>query len=206
MHVGPTLRIALLAAAGIVAAVPVKGQSAPVQAESAAASRPVPLSALTAYANTSAAAALLHAQNDATAMQAAGGWSSLRIAKWTTAALAAGAAAYGVINNRKADDEFEQLEQLCVEQVDRCTERLPDGSYADADMESQYQNVRALDRRARTALIAGQLGIAASVVLFVLDLRNNDGPANIPYDPDTLDISPARDGGMSLRVNVRMPR
>lgn len=140
---------------------------------------------------------------DAVSLQDRGGWSALRVAKWTTAGLSAGAAVFGVLNNRRADDEYEQLEALCAEEASRCGERLPGGAYADAQVEAQYQEVRMLDRRARTGLIAGQIGFAASVVLFVLDLRNNDGPDNIPYDPRTIDITPARDGGMSLRVNLK---
>jgi hypothetical protein len=195
-------QFALIIAVATCTAVPLQAQSASAQAQSATAQTPAsrlaPRRAVTAGASA-------RPQHDASALQERSGWTSLRVAKWTTAGLAAGAAVYGVLNNRKADDEFEQLEQVCVDQPDRCDERQPGGAYADADMEAQYQNIRALDRRARTALIAGQVGIAAAVVLFVLDLRHDDGPANIPYDPDLLDIMPARDGGMSLSVHLRVP-
>lgn len=151
----------------------------------------------------------LHAQTalpqvDSTAR--AGSWSALRVAKWTTAAGAAGAAVYGVMQNRRADEQFEQLEQVCVTETWRCVERLPSGAYADAELEARYQDVRSLDSRARMALIAGQAGVAASVVLFILDLRNSDGPENIPYEPRTLEVRPSRDGGMSLTVRMNAAR
>lgn len=133
-------------------------------------------------------------------------WSALRVAKWTTAAGAAGAAVYGVMQNRRADEQFEQLEQACVAEPSRCTERLPNGAYADAQLEARYQDVRSLDSRARTALIAGQVGVAASVVMFILDLRNSDGPENIPYEPGRLDVRRARDGGLSLTVRLQAGR
>ncbi|HEX2167752.1 MAG TPA: hypothetical protein VHG09_11025 [Longimicrobiales bacterium] len=132
-------------------------------------------------------------------------WSALRIGKWTTGVAAAGLAVYGVLSNRRADNQYEDLERICSEDAARCVARLPNGAYADAELEAQYQDVRALDRRTRASLIAGQVGIAASVVLFILDLRNSDDPDNIPYDPRGLDIAPARDGGVSLRLNVPLP-
>jgi hypothetical protein len=203
MHLRRAAQSALIVAVATCTAVPLQAQSASALAQSG--------SALAQSATLrTAESALLPATAapklaESAALQEARGWTSLRVAKWTTAGLAAGAAVYGVLNNRKADDEYEQLEQVCVVQPERCGERLPGGAYADADMEAQYQNIRALDRRARTALIAGQVGIAAAVLLFVLDLRHDDGPANIPYDPDLLDIVPARDGGMSLSVQLRLP-
>lgn len=135
-----------------------------------------------------------------------GGWTALRVAKWSTAAGAAGTALYGFVNNQRADDRFESLEQTCVSEPARCADRLPNGAYADAALEAEYQEARAIDRRARTALIIGQVGVAASVVLFIVDLRNSDAPADIPYEPRTLDVMPARDGGLSLRLNIRLPQ
>lgn len=133
-------------------------------------------------------------------------WSALRVAKWTTGVTAAGLAVYGVVSNRRADEQFEALERACEDDPARCMELFPGGEYADAELEAQYQDVRSLDRRARASLIAGQVGIAASVVLFILDLRNSADPDNIPYEPRSLDIAPARDGGMSLRLTVPLPR
>ncbi|MGH7466051.1 MAG: hypothetical protein ACREK1_12795 [Longimicrobiales bacterium] len=153
----------------------------------------------------------LHAQQAAptlnadTSVEPRRGWSALRVAKWSTATAAAGTTLYGFLNNQRADAEYARLEQVCVDQPIRCETRLPNGAYADAELEAQYQDARAIDRRARTALVAGQIGVAASVVLFILDLRNSDPPANIPYEPRTFDVMPARDGGVSLRLNLQLP-
>jgi hypothetical protein len=48
----------------------------------------------------------------------------------------------------------------------------------------------------------GQIGVAASVVLFIIDLRQDSAPENIPYDPRRFEVGRSRDGGLSLRVNV----
>lgn len=134
----------------------------------------------------------------------AGGWSTLRIAKWSLAGAAAGTAIYGFVHNQRADERYEELEQLCVQEPVRCAALLPDGSYADEELEAEYQAVRDMDARARTALIAGQVGVAASVLLFILDLRNAEDPENIPYEPRTLDVGRSRDGGLSLRVHLSL--
>ena len=132
------------------------------------------------------------------------GWSPLRIAKWSLAGAAAGTAIYGFIHNQRADERYEALEQVCVQEPVRCGDVLATGEYADPELEAEYQAVRKMDARARTALVAGQVGVAASVVLFILDLRNGVSPENIPYEPRTIDIDRSRDGGLSLRVHLRV--
>jgi hypothetical protein len=146
------------------------------------------------------------AQSDSTHEMRAHAWRPLRIAKWTTAAATAGSALYGFLNNRRADDRFEELEQVCVDAPTRCTSRLPSGAYADADLERDYQEVLAIDGRSRTALVASQIGVAATVVMFVLDLRNAGPPENIPYEPRAFDVRPARDGGLALRMTLPVGR
>lgn len=131
-----------------------------------------------------------------------GEWGALRIAKWSLAGIAAGTAIYGFVHNQRADERYEALEELCVQDPVRCDDVLPNGAYADAELEAEYQAVRDMDARARTALIAGQVGVAASVLLFILDLRNGESPENIPYEPRTIDIDRSRDGGLSLRVQL----
>jgi hypothetical protein len=130
-------------------------------------------------------------------------WRPVRVAKWTLAAASAGTALYGFMQNREADDAFSDLERMCQDDFGRCRNRLPGGAYADPAMEAQYQRVRSIDGRARTALVAGQVGVAASVVLFLIDLRNHQNPPNIPYEPNRLEVGAARDGG--VRVGARVP-
>lgn len=143
------------------------------------------------------------ADSAAARQPAAPAWRPVRVAKWTTLAAAAGAASYGFASNRRADRAYEDLERLCQQDRERCSARLPGGAYSDPALEAEYQRIRGLDRRARVALIAGQVGVAASVALFILDLRNERPPGNIPFDPDRLRLGANRDGGVT--VGWRMP-
>jgi hypothetical protein len=107
----------------------------------------------------------------------------LRVAKWTVLAGSAGAGVWGFLQNERADEKYRELEQQCEAEPARCRRRLSDGAYEDAVFETRYQEIRALDRDSHAALLAGQLGLAASVALFLLDLGNIRPPADIPYDP-----------------------
>jgi hypothetical protein len=86
-----------------------------------------------------------------------------------------------------------------------CERRTDTGAYVDAEMERKYQDVRALDHRARTALVASQVGIAATVLLFVIDLRDVGPPKDIPYKPRALQLMPRRDGSLQLRLTLPLP-
>lgn len=124
---------------------------------------------------------------------------SLGVAKWTTLFAAAGLAAYGFELNGEADRVYAELEEKCAARPGRCAARHADGSFVDQELEDQYQRVLRLDRRARVALVAGQLGLAASVVLFVLDIDAEGKPPDIPYVPLRL---ASRADGVSLQVRV----
>jgi hypothetical protein len=127
-------------------------------------------------------------------------WRFLRVAKWAALTGAAGAAAYGFIHNGRADDRFRELERQCESDPVVCRDRLPDGSYRDPDFEAVYQDVLELDRRSRVALIAGQVGIATSVVLFLLDLGNERRPPDIPFNPGRLQLHPDPNGRVHLTL------
>lgn len=129
---------------------------------------------------------------------------TLRVAKWSTLALTTGAAAYGFSANRMADADYASLEQSCQDQRLVCARRTG-AAYADADLERRYQNVLSMDNRARTALIASQVGVAATVVMFVIDLRHNRPPKDIPYKPRALELMPRSDGGLQLRLTLPLP-
>jgi hypothetical protein len=129
-------------------------------------------------------------------------WRTLRLAKWSALGASGAAAFYGFGNNRRADEAFQGLERQCQADWDRCLDRLSTGAYRDPALEAEYQRVRRLDGRARTALVVGQIGIATSVVLFILDLRNEQPPPNIPFDASRLQLMPARAGGLSLGLSL----
>lgn len=124
----------------------------------------------------------------------------VRIAKWSLLLGGAGAAVYGLQQNRQADDDYEALEAMCLEDPATCRQRTPGGSYVDAGLEQQYRQVLDADGRARTALVAGQAALAASAVLFIVDLRNTRPPRNIPYEPSRLELGVGGDGGLRLTL------
>lgn len=122
------------------------------------------------------------------------------VAKWITLGASAGLAAYGFDRNDAADELFRELETICESQPDRCFPLRADGTYADDELEAIFQEVRELDGRARIALIASQVGIAASVLLFILDLPEDDSPPDIPFDPPRIGVG--ADGSAHVSVTV----
>jgi hypothetical protein len=113
-------------------------------------------------------------------------WRPLRIAKWGVFLASSGAAVYGFLENREADREYEAIERVCDADPAACATQ-PDGeTYVDAALEARYRAVLERDDRAQLALIAGQVGLAASVLLFILDLSEGATPDDIPYDPRPL--------------------
>ena len=131
-------------------------------------------------------------------------WRPLRIAKWTTFLASGGAAAFGFVQNRRADREYEQLESECVAEPANCSV-LEDGSYSNAALEARYQRIVDRDRTARTALLAGQIGLAASVIMFIIDLPERDTPEDIPYEPRPLRVGLRSDGSTELKAHISVP-
>jgi hypothetical protein len=131
------------------------------------------------------------------------GWRPMRIAKWTTLLVSGGAAAYGFVENRRADRAYEQLERECAAAPATCV-MLDNGAYADPALEARYQRIVDRDRGARTALLAGQLGIAAGVILFIIDLPNRTAPEDIPYEPRPFRVGLRSDGSTELRAQIRV--
>lgn len=126
----------------------------------------------------------------------------LRLAKWTTLAGAVGAGVYGFIRNERADDEYRELERLCSNDPQRCGMDTSRGIYADPALQARYDKARAIDRESHVALIASQVGVAATVVLFLLDLGNTRPPPDIPYVPSGLSFGPTGDGRSALTVRL----
>jgi hypothetical protein len=130
-------------------------------------------------------------------------WRPLRIAKWTTFLASGAAAAYGFSQNRVADDEYLKLEMECEESPLSCFKLADTDQYADPAMEQRYQKILKRDEDARFALLAGQIGIAASVVMFIIDLPDRESPEDIPYDPKPVRVGLSRDGGALLQFHLR---
>jgi len=103
--------------------------------------------------------------------------------KWPTLGAAIGLTAIAISRKADADDFFDRLQLLCVEQPDAC--RIdPGGAYASPTAESLYQETLRLDGLARQWMIGGQGFLFVSGGLFVLDLvTGRRKPKNIPYAP-----------------------
>lgn len=112
-----------------------------------------------------------------------GGW--VGVTKWVTLAAAIGLGAAGAVTHRDASDIYQQLDVLCQSDPDTCRDRNPDGSYTDPMLEAMYQAVVEKDQRARTAFVGAQISFGVSVLLFIVDFQRDDGPGNVPYDPDS---------------------
>lgn len=126
----------------------------------------------------------------------------LRIAKWGTLAAAAGTAAWGFVQNSRADDRFADLERRCNAQPVQCARRTAAGAYEEAGFERLYQDVRSLDRKAWVALLLSQVGLGSSVVLFLLDLGNARRPPDIPFVPTAVQLAPLPGGALEISVVV----
>ncbi len=114
------------------------------------------------------------------------------------------AAAVGYDANRVADSRYQELDRICQTNPARCLPRLPGGEYTDAELESRYQDVKRMDRRATFGLVGAELGVGAALALFLLDLRHaGREPPDIPYKPPALEVGPSRSGGMELRLQLR---
>ena len=130
-------------------------------------------------------------------------WRPLRIVKWTALLASGGAAAYGFAQNRVADRDYQQLELECEEAPTSCIKLAGSESYANPALEQRYQDILKRDNNAKTALLAGQIGIAASVILFIIDLPDRESPEDIPYEPRPLRLGLSRSGGAHLEVRLR---
>ena len=145
---------------------------------------------------------------DSTRQHSPSPFRALRVAKWTVLAGAAGAGVWGFVRNDRADELYRELEQACESDRPRCRDRGPGGAYTEPLLEARYQEVRSLDRDSHRALVLSQIGVTASVVLFLLDLGNTRPPPDIPYVPRGLTVSTQRGGATAFefRVPLGTPR
>lgn len=124
------------------------------------------------------------------------------ITKWATLGVSAGLGIYGFTLNSDANDTFSQLETLCKDDPENCRSRNPDGTYSDPLLEALYQESLDKDNTARSFLIASQVFFGISVVLFIVDFQKDDGPGNVPYDPDE-EKSPLRLEALPGEIAIR---
>ena len=128
------------------------------------------------------------------------GWTGVRVAKWALLGAATGFAVYALNHSSRAESHYGQLRTLCDATPGDCS--LESGRYAGDEAEALYQSSLREDQRAQRGIIGGQVALLGSVALFVYDLRNARGPANIPYPTAGLARAPAS-RGTAMGVSVR---
>lgn len=118
--------------------------------------------------------------------------------KWAAAALAVGSTVLGIHQHNAGNNAYRDLVLYCGEAI-TCSIG-PGGRYVDARAEATYQQVVRDDRSARAWLVLGQVAAVGSAVLFVLELRHEAGPPNIPFSG--LLVEP---GNRAMRLGYRVP-
>jgi hypothetical protein len=126
----------------------------------------------------------------------------MRVAKWATFLASTGAAAYGFTQNRVADRDYEELERECDDAPASCTKASGSEAYLNPALEQRYQRILDRDETAKVALLAGQIGIAASVIMFIVDLPDREEPEDIPYEPKPMRFGLSGDGRAELNLRV----
>lgn len=113
-------------------------------------------------------------------------------AKWPALAGAVGFTTLAILRHDDADRVFNGLLDYCRAASDQC--RLnAQGTYVSSDAEALYQETLRIDRQARAWMLAGQVALAASGGMFLIDLiSGHHGPNNIPFSPIQASATPGR--------------
>jgi hypothetical protein len=126
----------------------------------------------------------------------------VRHGKWGAAALFVAATGLGLLEHNRANNAFDDLRTMCGTTA-QCSIGQ-DGRYTDPVAEAQYQTIVSGDRAARSWFIGGQVALAGTAALFVIELLHARGSPNIPYSG--LLVTPTRDGTrIGLRLPIRLP-
>jgi len=120
--------------------------------------------------------------------------------KWLTAGATVAFVVLAQREHGSSQRDWERLLTICRSADDACTQG-PDGRYLRADAEQFYQRSRVFDRRANRRILGAQISLLATAALFIMDLRRQDGPENIPFSPLRVSLSPMADGAaVEMRV------
>ncbi|MDQ3698189.1 MAG: hypothetical protein M3373_09215 [Gemmatimonadota bacterium] len=106
-------------------------------------------------------------------------WTPVRTAKWALLAAAVSFGTFALVERGRADTAYDDLRARCLDDPALC--ELAAGRYADETSERLYVRATTADRRARVGMIGGQVTLLGSAALFIYDLREERGPADIPY-------------------------
>ena len=145
--------------------------------------------------------ALVLAASPALAQQGTLGGGSKPLVKYGKWLLAAGALGMNYLAAKahdRADDNFNALEQRCLDDHALC-DLDASGRYADGQSEALYQNSLHYDRQARRWLFGGETALAGAAALFVWELtRHTPKPDNIPFEPEVRSLRQATGVGFKL--------
>jgi hypothetical protein len=107
--------------------------------------------------------------------------------KWLTAASVAALIVFAEREHRQSRREWNTLLDICRSAQDACALGA-NGRYVRSDAEALYQRSRAFDRRANRWLLGAQAGLLATTALFIIDLHPGEGPENIPFPANRLQV------------------
>jgi len=123
----------------------------------------------------------------------------VRYGRWVTAAGALALTLLSVQQHERAEDHWDQLNRICRYDNAACVVGA-DGRYVNPTAETEYQATLDYDRRARRRLVGGQIALAVTVGLFIIDVgRGGAGPGNIPLAPLEVTV-----GGDGARIGVKV--
>ena len=122
----------------------------------------------------------------------------VRNGKWGAAALFVAATSLGLLEHHRANVAFDGLRELCGASA-QCSIGQ-DGRYSDPVAEVQYQKVVSGDRAARSWFVGGQVALAGTAVLFVIELLHPRATTNIPFSGFL--VKPTRSG---TRIGLQLP-
>jgi hypothetical protein len=144
------------------------------------------------------------AQTDSAALRRHAAAPAITWGKWAAAALALGSTALGIHQHYAGDNAYRALVLYCGDAI-TCGVG-PDGHYVNSQAEAKYQEVVRDDRSARAWLVIGQVAAIGAAVLFVLELKHDAGPPNIPFSGLTLETaSGVTRVGYRIPVRIRTP-
>lgn len=108
--------------------------------------------------------------------------------KWGVLAAGLGFVMAAGASHRDADDTYNELEQRCADIPMNC-DLGPDGEYLDPESERLYQEAIDQDDTARRWLVAAEVALIGTAVLFIWDFLRDDPP-----EDDTIPFTPFVDG------------
>ncbi len=103
--------------------------------------------------------------------------------KWPLLAGAIGFAAAAIAQKSDADAVYDRLQSMCRNASGDCIVD-PDGTYVNPDAEALFQETLRLDGKARRWMLGGEVSLALSGGMFLIDLvAGHSEPRNIPFTP-----------------------